>query len=178
MRRAKGWRFGRTIRDRPEPLREKAILGEHTMTSLQVFVLGPPRLERDGEPVELNLRKALALLVYLTVSGQPQSRDALATLLWPDSDQREGRARLRRTLHRLTLALGDNILETSPDTIRIHPAAELCLDSAAFRQHVTIGLPAAPADALAPERLAHLTTAADLYTDDFLAGFTLPDSPA
>src|SRR5262245_44821598 len=147
------------------------------MTPLRLFVLGPPRLERDGQPVELNLRKALALLVYLAVSGQPQSRDALATLLWPESDQREGRARLRRTLHRLALALGDNVLETSPDTIRIHPGADLWLDSAIFRQHATTGLPAAPADALAPERLAHLTAAPELYADDFLAGFTLPDSP-
>src|SRR5215217_7970962 len=122
------------------------------MAQLKLFVLGQPRMERDDGPIELNLRKALALLVYLAVSGQPHSRDALATILWPESDQREGRARLRRTLHRLALALGDNVLEASPDTIRLHPAADLWLDSAAFRQHVTIGLPAAPADALAPER--------------------------
>jgi hypothetical protein len=29
-----------------------------------------------------------------------------------------------------------------------------------------------------PERLAHLEAAIELYADDFLAGFTLPDSPA
>lgn len=71
------------------------------MALLKLLVFGSPRLERDGRPIELNLRKALALLVYLAVSGRPHSRDALATLLWPESDQREGRARLRRTLHRL-----------------------------------------------------------------------------
>ena len=77
------------------------------MAHLKLFVLGQPRLERDERPIELNLRKALALLVYLAVSGQPQTRDALATLLWPDSGQSESRARLRRTLHRLQQALGD-----------------------------------------------------------------------
>jgi DNA-binding SARP family transcriptional activator/pimeloyl-ACP methyl ester carboxylesterase len=148
------------------------------MASLKLYVLGPPRLEDHDQPITLNLRKALALIVYLVVSGQSQSRDALATLLWPDSDQREGRARLRRTLHRLQQDLGDSILDASPETIRLQPGAALWLDSAAFRQHVTAGLPAAPNAALAPDRLAHLEAAIDLYTDDFLAGFTLPDSPA
>ena len=55
---------------------------------------------------------------------------------------------------------------------------DLWLDSAAFRQHVTAGLAAAPQDVFAPERLAHLDAAVELYTEDFLAGFTLPDSPA
>jgi serine/threonine protein kinase/DNA-binding SARP family transcriptional activator/pimeloyl-ACP methyl ester carboxylesterase len=148
------------------------------MTLLQLSVFGSPRLERDGRPIELNLRKALALLVYLAVSGQPHSRDALATMLWPESDQREGRARLRRTLHRLTHALDEDVLEANAESIRLRPTTNFWLDSAAFREHVTAGLPAAAADALAPERLAHLAAAAELYADDFLAGFTLPDSPA
>src|SRR5215216_729138 len=150
--------------------------GEATMAQLQVFVLGPPRLEREGQPIELNLRKALALLVYLAVSGQPHSRDALATMLWPESDGREGRARLRRTLHRLNEAIGDHILDSGPDAIRLHPAANLWLDCAALRQHATAGLAAAAQDRFAPERLGHLSAAVELYTEDFLAGFTLPDS--
>src|SRR5215208_1061574 len=146
------------------------------MAHLKLFVLGQPRLERNEEPIELNLRKALALLVYLAVTGQPHSRDALATMLWPESDQRDGRARLRRTLYRLTLALDEDLLVADADTIRLR-SADLWLDSATFRQHVAAGLPAAPANVLAPDRLAHLTTAIELYADDFLAGFTLPDSP-
>ena len=148
------------------------------IAQLKLYVFGPPRLEYGGQLIALNLRKALALLVYLAVSGQPQSRDALATLLWPDCDQSEGRTHLRRVLHRLQQALGNAILEASPETIRLHPAAALWLDSAAFRQHVTAGLPAAPDAALVPDQLTHLQAAIDLYTDDFLAGFTLPDSPA
>ncbi|MBC8075703.1 MAG: SARP family transcriptional regulator, partial [Chloroflexales bacterium] len=107
------------------------------MAPLRLSVFGPPRLERDGGPVELNLRKALALLVYLAVSGQPHSRDALATTLWPESDQREGRARLRRTLYRLTQAIGDDILDSGSEAIRLQPTADLWLDSAAFRKHAT-----------------------------------------
>jgi predicted ATPase/DNA-binding SARP family transcriptional activator len=147
------------------------------MAHLKLFVLGQPRLEREERPIELNLRKALALLVYLVVSGQPHSRDALATLLWPESDGREGRTRLRRTLHRLSQALGDNVLDAGPDTIRLHPAADVWLDSTAFRQHATAGLAAAAQDRFAPERLGHLSAAVELYWEDFLVGFTLPDSP-
>ncbi|MBK9713118.1 MAG: alpha/beta fold hydrolase [Kouleothrix sp.] len=148
------------------------------MARLKLYVFGTPRLEHDSQPIELNLRKALALLVYLAATGQPHSRDALATLLWPEGDQSEGRARLRRTLHRLNLALGETILDASGDSIRLHPDADLWIDSAAFRRHVTAGLPAAPDAALAPERVAHLADAVALYADDFLSGFTLPDSPA
>src|SRR5215212_1905474 len=147
------------------------------MAYLKLFVLGAPRMEHDHQPLELNLRKALALLVYLAVSDQPQTRDALATLLWPDSDQREGRARLRRTLHRLQEAIGTQILDSQPETIRLHRTADLWLDCAAFRQQATAGLAAAH-DVVVPEHLAQLNAAVELYTEDFLAGFTLPDSPA
>src|SRR5215208_5019539 len=134
------------------------------MAQLKLLVFGPPRLERDGTPLELNLRKALALLIYLAVSGRPHSRDALAAMLWPESDQREARTRLRRMLYRLGQALGDAVLEAGPDAIRLHPAADLWLDCAAFRQHVAAGLPA-PADPLAAERLVHLEAAIELYAD-------------
>jgi predicted ATPase/DNA-binding SARP family transcriptional activator len=157
---------------------DHANIGEFTMAQLKLLILGQPRLERDEAPIELNLRKALALLVYLAVSRQPHSRDALAAMLWPESDGREARARLRRTLHRLHQAIGDNILDSGAEAIRLDPAVEIWLDSAAFRQHATAGLSAAPQDAVAPERLAHLNAAVALYTEDFLEGFTLPDSPA
>jgi predicted ATPase len=147
------------------------------MVHLKLFVFGPPRLERDGQQLALGVRKVLALLVYLAVTAQPHSRDTLATLLWPESDQSEARARLRRTLHRLSQVLGGGVLEIGPDTICLHPQAPLWLDSAAFQQHVAAGLDPSPGAMLDPERLAHLSTAAALYTDDFLAGFTLPDSP-
>lgn len=37
------------------------------MSNLALFLLGPPRIERDGEPVEILRRKAMALVVYLAV---------------------------------------------------------------------------------------------------------------
>jgi DNA-binding SARP family transcriptional activator len=71
------------------------------MAGLNLFVLGPPRLECDGQPVEVERRKALALLIYLAITGQDQRRDTLAALLWPEYDQASARAALRRTLFSL-----------------------------------------------------------------------------
>ncbi len=150
-----------------------------TTAPQKLFVFGPPRLEHDDQPIPLGVRKVLALLVYLAVTGQAQSRDSLATLLWPESDQQEARARLRRTLHRLSQVLGDGVLDVGADTIHLPPHSSLWLDSAAFQQHVTAGLsPEQEGTEQDAERLAQLTQAAELYRDDFLAGFTLPDSPA
>lgn len=148
------------------------------MSRLEVFCFGPPRLEWDGQAIEISLRKASALIVYLATTKKAHSRDALATLLWPDSDQRSARASLRRTLYRLNKVLGEDILLVAPETIGLNDRANVWLDIEAYQQHVAACLPPhPPVDKLSPECLARLSEAAALYIDDFLAGFTLSDSP-
>ena len=147
------------------------------MAELKLFTFGPPRLERDGHSIDLSLRRALALLVYLTVTGQPQSRDTLATLLWPESDQREARGRLRRTLYRLRDEVGADVLVVSSDTIHLHPPADLWIDCTDFQHHAVSGLPKHGGADLSAEQAEHLRAAA-LYTDDFLAGWTVAESSA
>ncbi|MDQ5853922.1 MAG: AAA family ATPase, partial [Chloroflexota bacterium] len=148
------------------------------MAELKLFTFGQPRLERDGQPVDLNLRKALALLVYVAVTARPQSRDALATLIWPDYNQAEARGRLRRTLYRLRDVLGEAVVGASTDTISLYPGADLWLDCTDFLQHATSGLRKDGGAAISPEQAEHLQAAAALYTDDFLAGWTIADSAA
>ena len=77
------------------------------MSQLALHLLGPPRLELDGQVVQVSRRKAVALLAYLAVTGRCHSRDSIATLLWPELDQSTARARLRRALAALREALGD-----------------------------------------------------------------------
>ena len=77
------------------------------MSRLALYLLGPPRIERDGHPVDVRRRKAVALLAYLAVTGQGHSRDALATLFWPEHDQSHARAGLRRALASLKKGLGE-----------------------------------------------------------------------
>jgi DNA-binding SARP family transcriptional activator len=149
------------------------------MAPLMLRVLGPPRLERDGDPIALNLRRAVALLVYLAVTGRPQGREALAALLWPDGDEREARARLRRTLHRLAEVLGEDVVASDGDSLCLSPDAGVWVDSLVFEQEATAGLAAHQGfeggDAAG---VAHLEQAAQVYGGDFLAGFGLPDNPS
>ena len=35
------------------------------MSRLSLYLLGPPRIERDGVPISIHRRKAVALLAYL-----------------------------------------------------------------------------------------------------------------
>jgi len=140
--------------------------------------LGAPRLEKDGKPVEFDTRKALALLAYLAVTGQSHGRDALAALFWADYDQSRARAALRRTLSVLHKALGGEALEITRESIGLLPGGPLWSDVAEF--HRLLGEPASHAHSqqeICPRCLEALEEAARLYRADFLAGFTLRDSP-
>lgn len=77
------------------------------MSSLSLSFLGPPQIVLNGEPVTIRRSKALALLIYLAVSGEPQRRDVLATLLWPERTQSAARSSLRRELARLKKFFGE-----------------------------------------------------------------------
>jgi DNA-binding SARP family transcriptional activator len=136
-----------------------------SQSQLELHLLGPPRVELEGLPLEIKRRKALALLIYLAVNGDRQRRDSLATMLWPESSQQSARKALRRDLSELNLALGGNWLNTDRESVGLR--AGFGLDVAQFQQYLvdeTVDLQT-------------LIAAADLYQDDFLTGFTLPDCP-
>jgi len=108
----------------------------------------------------MDTRKATALIAYLAVTGQPQARDSLAALLWPDADAERARGALRRTLSTLRTGLGGEELHVEGVRIALDGAA-VDLDVRRFRSLV------------ADDRLDDAVAA---YTGDFLAGFTLRDS--
>ena len=108
--------------------------------SLKLFLFGPPKIEKNGRAVELNLRKGQALLAYLAVEGKTQSRDALATMFWPDSDQSNARASLRRTLYQVNKAVGSDVIEATAETMSLTDEADIWLDTAVFRQKARSGL--------------------------------------
>ena len=91
------------------------------MSRLALYLLGSPRVVLDDAPVEIGRRKVLALLAYLAVTAQRHSRDELATLLWPESSQRNARASLRRTLYTINKAFGEEILPTGSDMVHFDP---------------------------------------------------------
>ena len=44
------------------------------MTGTRLYLLGPPRIERDGAPVMVDTAKAIALLAYLVLTEASQRR--------------------------------------------------------------------------------------------------------
>jgi len=153
------------------------------MSSLKLLLLGPPRLERDHVPVELERRKALVLLAYLAVTAQPHSREALATLLWPDKDESQAHAYLRRALFTLKHALGAEHIAIGGEHIALAGSAEafsdVWLDVAHFRRLLaSCATHGHPPSEVCPACRPPLAEAVALYRADFMAGFSLPDTPA
>jgi DNA-binding SARP family transcriptional activator len=150
------------------------------VTELSLYLFGPPRLERQGHPVRVNRRKALALAAYLALAEQPPSRDFLAALLWPDLAQDRARAALRSTLPALTALAGADAradwLEADRATLALRPGA-VWVDAVEFRSLLAQsrrhphGQEAACADCL-----PLVDEALELYRGDFMSGFSLSDS--
>ena len=132
------------------------------MASFSLRTLGFPEIRRDDGLCQLSLRKGLALLTYLAEAKGPVGRDLVATLLWPEGSQDVVRTRLRRLLHRLQLALGDDAVIADRSTVRWSPAAALQVDSQLFEQACERG---------------DFEHACRLYLGDFLEGFSPGDCP-
>ena len=146
------------------------------MAELRIALLGPPRVERDGAPIEVDTRKAIAMLAYLAMLPERHGRDAVAGLLWPDYDTEHARGALRRTLSTLNKAVGPGWLAADRTTVGFAQSG-FWLDVTRFEELVAgcrdHGHP--PTDAC-PACLAPLAEAARLHRGDFLAGFSLRDS--
>lgn len=143
------------------------------MPPIAIHLLGSPYIEREGQLVHVDTRKAIALLAYLAANPGYQSRDTLATLLWADSDQTSARGALRRTLSALNSALDGAGLAIEREAIAFDEQAAWC-----DLTHFAAALRAIePHKRPPPEHyLEQLTQAVDLYTGDFLQGFSLRDS--
>jgi DNA-binding SARP family transcriptional activator/pimeloyl-ACP methyl ester carboxylesterase len=132
------------------------------MTAFSLGTFGFPEVHADGRPINLALRKGLALLVYLAEAKGAVARDVIATWLWPEADRETGLARLRRRLHRIELALGHPVFETDRISVRWSPAVELTIDTHQFESACDRG---------------DFAAACQIYRGDFLAGFSPDDSP-
>ena len=136
------------------------------MSRLALLLLGFPEIQLDGQPVSTDRRKAVALLAYLAVNGQAQTRDALAALFWPDYEASSAYAYLRRTLYEIRQMVGGEWLQTEGSQVSLRAGPDLWLDVEAFRKGVAAG-----------GDVEALTEAIALYRGDFMAGFSLQDAP-
>lgn len=146
------------------------------MTELQVYLFGMPRIEYQGRPVVIERRKALALVAYLALTEQPQSREIIASLLWPDLDHAHGRSALRSTLHALTAAIPLDWIQLDRKTLALKRDA-VWVDVGAFTALLSANsVHNHLADTACDECAGLRQRAIALYKADFLAGFGTPDS--
>lgn len=103
-------------------------------------------------------RKQLAVLTLLGSSRKhPLTRDKICAYLWPNSDPERSRHRLADTLYGLRQALGQEVVSTQGENLRLESAA-IAVDVWEFEQTVERG---------------ELARAERLYRGPFLDGFHL-----
>jgi len=126
-------------------------------------LLGGAGLERDGSPLDgpAVQRHRLALLALLALSGSaPLTRDKVAGLLWPETDESQARRRLREALYVLRKTLGRESITSAGDELRLDTDA-VEVDVLAVEEALEEG---------------DLESAVERYTGSFLDGFHLPDA--
>ena len=117
---------------------------------------------RNRQQLTFDTRKAIAVLGYLALAAQRHSREHLAAMFWPEADEERARGALRRTLSTLRTSEAGDWLIVDSATVALR-RERLEIDVERFRALRSQG---------------RLAAAADRYRGDFLAGFTLRDSPA
>lgn len=136
---------------------------------LRLAVLGSPEISLHGQSLTEQITgRGLALLVYLTVTGESQTRETLAELLWAKIPAEEARSRLRDTLPRVRPWLGDYIQITRQRVAFIQNSPHW-LDVALLRRYST---GSATDD---PQTLSQILA---LYRNDFMGDFYIRDAPA
>src|SRR5215813_6353478 len=147
------------------------------MERLSFRLFGAPQVEYGGERKPPRFQKELALLIYLAVTNRPHTRLALATLLWPEHEEVRALASLRRALHQIKVDIAEGILDVTRGTVCLSATVDLQVDTQAFLAAARVcRAHAHPPQAPFASCVAALEAAVKLYVDDFLAGFSLPDS--
>lgn len=139
-----------------------------TGDQLTLHLLGAPEAHIAGVPLALHHQKARALLYYLAATGQPFTRDYLATLLWSELPESNARHSLRSSLYYIRQALlARGICEAligNNDLISLKLNDAAC-DITIFRSLLAEGSEHALANAI------------KLYHGPFLQGFTVTGAP-
>jgi len=143
------------------------------MSVIEIRTFGGFQVSYNGKPITgFDSDKVRLLLAYLAVEPpQPQRRELLATLFWPEASKTEGRTNLRWVLSNLRKIIGDRESETpfllvSRQTIQRNPEA-------LFRCDVHDFLSACQQNTSSTRSLER---AAHLYQGEFLAGLNPKDS--
>jgi DNA-binding SARP family transcriptional activator len=113
------------------------------MSKIHIQLFGRFCVRRDGQIVAgLGACKLQELFSYVLLHPHsPLSREALASLLWPDITTAQSKKKLRQQLWHLQSALGlqtgtprDRLFLVEPDQVQVNPETDLWLDVAVFEK--------------------------------------------
>lgn len=154
------------------------------MSRLSLQVFGMPEVRSGEQILSFRTRKALALFIYLALESRQHSRDDLVSLLWPESDEVQGRASLRNALFQMRSLLqgvashdGSAWITSEQGFLKFHRSSDLELDIEFIQR--AFSLTNARLSTNQQDRQARLTflqAAVDAYRADFLAGFNVQDA--
>lgn len=148
------------------------------MEGIKTNWLGIPKIERNGNVINLETRKAVALIAYLDLSfSSSLSRENLAALFWPEYDQQHASANLRRTLFSINRDLGPDFITANRETVMINPSCLSWQDVREFRLLLASVESHNHERIVCAECISNLEKATALYRGSFLEGLNLRDSP-
>jgi predicted ATPase/DNA-binding SARP family transcriptional activator len=120
------------------------------MTGVRFKLLGAPTVEFDGRALALPFERRSQLVVLLALRRQWVPRAEVAALLWPELNDKQAFANLRKTLFRLPLLPWAQVVQSEPAALR----ADVPTDVAAFESALQAGSVAAALAAYEGELLA------------------------
>jgi len=139
---------------------------------LEVNLLGEIIIRLDGDAISrFRSQTEIALLAYLSHSGQAHNREELADLLWDTDSTSQSLSNLRTVLTRLRKQVGEYLIVTRK-TVAVASQVHQQTDSARFQS-----LLAGVGKDVSAGSMNQLSQGLDLYTGGFMAGFSLPNSP-
>ena len=155
------------------------------MSAITLKLLGQFACEQNGVPiVRFRTLKSQALLIYLAVEAKnPQPRERLMALLWPDLPLKSAQTNLRQVCYQLKQALPGPpnlpLLLSDRRTIQINPEFPVTVDVQQFWSLVAETKKHDHSDLVTCQScLQALQKAVEHYEGPFLADFFLADSNA
>jgi DNA-binding SARP family transcriptional activator len=167
------------VQTRGTVLSEALVQAGTREAGLQVFALGPLRVERGGDPLrqwggaKAGTRQAEAVFAFLFDRGERgAAKDEIIELIWPDVDLERADLAFHRTLGGLRTTLepgrrgGDRggAITFHNDRYRLDPSVVEWSDVRAFEEEMAATSAAKDPD----EALRHLERARAMYRGDYL----------
>ena len=141
-----------------------------------MYLFDYPRILLGNRPLQIQRKKAYALMAYLALTRKMYSREYLAALLWPDCDGSHARANMRKILSCIHTALGPDVLPAEPQFIGPLDMDRIWIDVDEFQKNTAVKITGRMLDTSERRRCRQqLEKAIALYTNDFLSGLIIEE---